>query len=511
MSHSRIFPRPQQAKPKLAIPSTTTMKRPIEARSAGAEVINKASSLALPTTTKRRRKSVSDSVGSASEVTAKRRRTGKDPKQPGQSPEKSGEEQEGSTRESYPDPRWMNEPRKYLGLRDHRYKYISKITNKLLENDDWNKPAREYQEIQQKKTGTWASLNQHLYPNHKDCIPPSVNPLELILDLILKHGAATPEDQNQEPSISGCFSRLVSNLVGNESLAKLIDQDLVDTLASRERTGLDEVAAQQASPVVSAVVASLDEVKSPHTLGPTSPAVTAGLDVKHGPEQSPPTSPKVIRTLSQDKRVLASPSTSHHGTGTGSAKYFGPPHSTSNYSGPIAQPLYGPLSGFHGPISPYGPSGLLGSNNQGFVDVSNSPVLPVSPHNTGVQFFSPQRQPSSRTHSSLGYPSNKQQMVAAVAHSAIPTQSYIPQPWTLQPQQSSFASQDPGSTAADADQLFPFGISSQEPPSSEYHTPKEHTTSYSGLYMPPQGLDVSSLNNLIMDETEFWAYLNTSS
>ncbi|KAK6498910.1 hypothetical protein TWF481_011480 [Arthrobotrys musiformis] len=514
MPHTRPFPKAQQPKPKLAIPSANTMKRPIEAKISSAEVVSKtAASLALPMTPKRRRKSVSESIGSATEVPTKRRRTIKDPK-PAQSPEKSGEEQEGPTRESYPDPRWMNEPRKYLNLRDHRYKYISKITNKLLDDEGWKQPAKEYQEMQQKKTGTWMSLNQHLYPKNKDCIPPSVNPLELVLDLILKHGAATPEDRNQEPSISGCFLRLVNNLVANESLAKAIEIETADTLASRERTGLDEAAAQPASPVVSATISTQEELKSPNE-PPASPALS-GLDDKTGLRpQSPMASPNTSRTFPKDQKVRASPSSATPLSGSGSSQQYGPlslipagfPGSTT-----AAQAMYSFTTGYPGPLPAYGPTAGLGLTNQSFVDASTSPILANSPHSTtGLPFYGPHPRYVPRTQSPLAYSQHSRMIGPQPAPSAVAAAPFVPQ-WTLNAQ-SNFSTQDPGSSVDSESLVQPFAYARSQPESvtSEYHTPKEQVSGFnflSAAQAQAQGLDIGSMNSMIMDEARFDAWLN---
>ncbi|KAK6523614.1 hypothetical protein TWF281_001596 [Arthrobotrys megalospora] len=523
MPHTRPFPKTQQPKPKLAIPPANTMKRPIEAKISSAEVVSKtAASLALPTTPKRRRKSVSESIGSAAEVPTKRRRTIKDPK-PAQSPEKSGEEQEGPTRESYPDPRWMNEPRKYLNLRDHRYKYISKITNKLLDDEGWKQPAKEYQEIQQKKTGTWMSLNQHLYPKNKDCIPPSVNPLELVLDLILKHGAATPEDRNQEPSISGCFLRLVNNLVADESLARTIEQETADTLASRERTGLDEAAAQPASPVVSATISNLEELKSPNE--PASPALS-GMDDRTGPQpQSPLASPNTSRTFPKDQKVRVPSSTtplSGSGAGSSATQQYGPlslmPAGFSGSSA-AAQAMYGFSTGYPGPLPAfpaYGPTTGLGhSNTQNFVDASTSPILTNSPHSTaGLPFYGPQPRYVPRTQSPLAY-SHHPRMIGpqpAPVTTAMATNSFV-QPWTLNAQ-SAFSTQDPGSSLESESLVQSFAPSQPESVTSEYHTPKEQVSGFNFYSAAAQaqaqahGLDIGSMNSMIMDEARFDAWIN---
>ncbi|EGX52934.1 hypothetical protein TWF173_009692 [Orbilia oligospora] len=515
MPHTRNFPKLQQPKPKLAIPPATTMKRPIEAKTSSAEVVSKtAASHALPMTPKRRRKSVSESIGSATEVPTKRRRTIKDSK-PAQSPEKSGEEQEGPTRESYPDPRWMNEPRKYLNLRDHRYKYISKITNKLLDDEGWKQPAKEYQEMQQKKTGTWMSLNQHLYPKNKDCIPPSVNPLELVLDLILKHGAATPEDRNQEPSISGCFLRLVNNLVANESLAKIIEIETADTLASRERTGLDEAAAQPASPVVSATFGNQEELKSPNE--PASPALS-GLDDKTGPQpQSPMTSPNTSRTFHKDQKVRASPSisTTTPLSGSGSSQQYGPlPLIPAGFSGSAtaaAQSMYGFTTGFPGPLPAYGPTTGLGLTNQNFVDASTSPILANSPHSaTGLPFYGPHPRYVPRTQSPLAYAQHSRMIGPQPAPA---TTSFMQQPWTMNAQ-SAFSSQDPGTSIETESLVQSLGHSQPESVTSEYSTPKEQVTGfnfYSAAAVAQaqaHGLDIGSMNSMILDEARFDAWLN---
>lgn len=513
--HTRSFPKAQQPKPKLAIPSANTMKRPIEAKISSAEVVSKTAALALPMTPKRRRKSVSESVGSATEVPTKRRRTIKDPK-PAQSPEKSGEEQEGPTRESYPDPRWMNEPRKYLNLRDHRYKYISKITNKLLDDEGWKQPAKEYQEMQQKKTGTWMSLNQHLYPKNKDCIPPSVNPLELVLDLILKHGAATPEDRNQEPSISGCFLRLVNNLVANDSLARIIEMETADTLASRERTGLDEAAAQPASPVVSATVSNQEEIKSPNE--PASPALS-GLDDKSGAQpQSPMTSPNTSRTFPKDRKIRASPSTTTPLSGSGSSQQYGPlPLLPAGFSGSTtaaAQAMCSFTTGYPGPLPAYGPTTGLGLTNQNFVDASTSPILANSPHSTtGLPFYGPQPRYVPRTQSPLAY-SQRSRMIGpqpAPAMAAAAT-SFV-QPWTLNAQ-TAFSTQDPGTSMDGKSLAQSFAHSQPESVTSEYSTPKEQISGFTFFsaaaqaQAQAQGLDIGSMNSMIMDEARFDAWIN---
>ncbi|KAK6513831.1 hypothetical protein TWF506_008264 [Arthrobotrys conoides] len=519
MPHTRPFPKPQQPKPKLAIPPATTMKRPIEAKISSAEVVSKsAASLALPMTPKRRRKSVSESIGSATDVPTKRRRTIKDPK-PAQSPEKSGEEQEGPTRESYPDPRWMNEPRKYLNLRDHRYKYISKITNKLLDDEGWKQPAKEYQEMQQKKTGTWMSLNQHLYPKNKDCIPPSVNPLELVLDLILKHGAATPEDRNQEPSISGCFLRLVNNLVANESLAKIIEIETADTLASRERTGLDEAAAQPASPVVSATISNQEELKSPNE--PASPALS-GLDDKTGPQpQSPMTSPNTSRTFHKDQKVRASPSTATPLSGPGSSQQYGPlPLMPAGFPGSTtaaAQAMYSFTTGYPGPLPAYGPTTGLGLTNQNFVDASTSPILANSPHSTtGLPFYGPHPRYLPRTQSPLAYSQHSRMIGPQPAPVPVTSTASFAQPWTMNAHQAAaaFPSQDPGVSIESEPLVQSFGHSQPESVTSEYSTPKEQVSGFNFFSAAAQaqaqahGLDIGSMNSMIMDEARFDAWLN---
>ncbi|KAK6531795.1 hypothetical protein TWF694_002961 [Orbilia ellipsospora] len=497
MSHPRPFIKPQQAKPKLAIPPANTMKRLLESKDA--DVLNKSTpSPTFLATPKRRRKSVSES--NATEVPTKRRRVGKDPK-PGQSPEKSAEE-ECTQRESYPDPRWMNEPRKYLHLRDHRYKYISKITNKLLDDEVWNKPAREYQEMMQKKTGTWMSLNQHLYPKNKDSFPPSVNPLEPVLGLILKHGAPAPEDQSQEPSIAGCFLRLVKSLPGNESLARLIDQELVEILASRERTGPEETA-QQASPVISAMINNLDGLKSPRTLEPASPVSTLDTNNNNGPSSqkaSPPTSPGATRTLSQDAKVVLSPSTPFRGPRNTSVQPFGPSTIPPGLSGPSVQPVYGFPIGY----ATYGPT--VGPN-QTYVDVSTSPIISASPQSAGLQFFGPQNNFTPRTHSPLGYSGRQPQMITPSVVVNSSTKTYVQQ-WNLD--QKPMLSQDSG--AVDADQLCQSYGPSQDP-HSEYHTPTENTNPGLFIFPQPQRLDMSSsldTNEIVgMNEVEFQAWLDT--
>ncbi|EWC44982.1 hypothetical protein DRE_01041 [Drechslerella stenobrocha 248] len=496
MSHPRPFPKPRQ--PKLAIPPTPmrlhTDTKATEVKAADADFASRnanASSPILPTTPKlrRKRRSFADSTGIAPEITAKRRRIGKDPKLGAQSPEKSGEEQEGSTRESYPDPRWMNQPRKYLHLRDHRYKYISKITNKLLDDVEWHDKAKEYQEIQQKKTGTWMSLNQHLYHKQKplkDCIPPSVNPLELIIDLVLKHGAASREDRNQEPSIAGCFLRLTGKLVNNEPLAKSIEQELVDTIASRERIVADDISTQQASPVTSAAAGPLDQPISPTTLLPGSP----GLDLASGSlppaPTPPPVSPIAPRTKAQDRDTLASPL---HRTPSGSgpqparpSQHFGPPTTISNgISGSTVQDtpsLYDLSSGFSGNMPTYGLSARIGPNgiNPTYVDLAASPTLPISTspltHTPGLQYF-PRLAP--RTRSPLGY-----NHVSAAATTA----NYIPPHWTTFNDQPPLYS--PQDRTGDSTVLPPESYTSSSTRDSvgpEYHTPRDQTqTGAAGLW-----------------------------
>ncbi|KAK6339708.1 hypothetical protein TWF718_009101 [Orbilia javanica] len=413
----------------------------------------------------------------------------------------------------------MNEPRKYLNLRDHRYKYISKITNKLLDDEGWKQPAKEYQEMQQKKTGTWMSLNQHLYPKNKDCIPPSVNPLELVLDIILKHGAATPEDRNQEPSISGCFLRLVNNLVGNGPLARIIEMETADTLASRERTGLEEAAAQPASPVVSATVGTnQEELKSPNE--PASPTFS-GLDGPLQP-QSPMTSPNSSRTFPKDQKVRASPSTIATGSGRSSSpsvQQYGPlPLLPAGFTGSTttastaAQAMYNFTTGYPGPLPPYGPATAtaagLGLTNQSFVDASTSPILASSPHSTtGLPFYGPQPRYVPRTQSPLAYSQHHNTRMIG------PQPAPYVQPWNLNTQ-SAFPTQDPG-VSIDSDTLVQsFGHSQPESVTSEYTTPKEQVSGFNlfsataQAQAQAQGLDIGSMNSMIMDGARFDAWIN---
>ncbi|KAJ6258585.1 hypothetical protein Dda_6631 [Drechslerella dactyloides] len=506
MPQHRPFPKPRQ--PKLAIPPSPM--RPAaepmaESKATDADAVKNtnASSPILPTTPKlrRKRKSFAEPSGTAPDIAPKRRRLGKDPKCAGQSPEKSGEEQEGPTRESYPDPRWMNEPRRYLHLRDHRYKYISKITNKLLDDAEWHDKAKEYQEIQQKKTGTWMSLNQHLYNKNKplkDCIPPSgeigcdqfhVNPLELIIDLVLKHGAATPEDRNQEPSISGCFLRLTGKLVNNEPLAKCIEHELVDTIASRERTVADDASTQQASPVASAAPGPLDQPTSPTSLQPGSPSgldLTAGPSVHVPPAPSPPapTSPSVPRTVARDRETPVSPLRRTR-SGAGVHKHqpqpkpsqtFGPSSTLSNgfpghtAAAPPAHTLYDLPPGYPGNLPAYGISSGLGPSNvsSAFVDLAASPTLPISnsplAHSTGLPPYYSRLAP--RTRSPLGY---------NAVSAAVTTASYIQPQWTTYNDRSPlYSPQDRGGEAPVLQQ-------------DSFASPREHvSTNAAGLpFYPP--------------------------
>ncbi|KAF3924431.1 hypothetical protein AA313_de0208000 [Arthrobotrys entomopaga] len=334
-----------------------------------------------------------------------------------------------------------------------------------------------------------------------------VNPLEPVLGLILKHGAPASEDQSQEPSIAGCFLRLVKHLSGNESLARLIEQELAETLTSRERTGPEE-GAQQASPVISAMINNLDGLKSPHTLEPASPLSTLDQNSNHGPssqQASPPTSPTAARTLSQDQKVVLSPSTPFRGSRNNSIQPFGPSNITPGLSGPSVQSLYG-LPNAYGI---YGPTGLVGSNNQTYVDVSTSPIISASPQSAGLQFFGPQNNFTPRTHSPLGYSGRQPQMItpSVVVNSSTKT-TYLPQ-WNLE--QKPMLSQDPG--PVDADQLCqPYGPSQDS--HSEYHTPTENTNPELFIFPQSQRLDFPSsldANEIMgMTETEFQAWLDTN-
>ncbi|KAK6337876.1 hypothetical protein TWF696_001354 [Orbilia brochopaga] len=584
MPHPRPpFPKPRQ--PKLAIPPSPM--RPVtepmpEAKAADADAVKNtnASSPILPTTPKLRRKRKSfagtrlsefedkfrrvvplilsilpfmdmltkrdlEPSGTAPDIAPKRRRLGKDPKfSTGQSPEKSGEEQEGPTRESYPDPRWMNEPRRYLHLRDHRYKYISKITNKLLDDAEWHDKAKEYQEIQQKKTGTWMSLNQHLYNKNKplkDCIPPSVNPLELIIDLVLKHGAATPEDRNQEPSISGCFLRLTGKLVNNEPLAKCIEHELVDTIASRERTVADDASTQQASPVASAAPGPLDQPTSPTTLQPGSPS---GLDLTAGPvahvptAPSPPapTSPSVPRTVARDRETPVSPLRRTR-SGTGVHKHqshpkpsqsFGPSPSLPNgFSGPTAappaQPFYDLSSGYPGgmPTYPGLHTGPVGPSNvsSAYVDLAPSPTLPIthSPlaHSTGLPYYT---RLAPRTRSPLSY---------NTVSATVATTNCIHPQWTTYNERSPLYSpqdrggdapvlhQDPfASTPREQAQAGATGLSfypphHQQPQQQQQQQPQQQHHPHQQTQQQLEGLDVLALDPVMVDDPKFQELLNS--
>ncbi|KAK6352353.1 hypothetical protein TWF730_009182 [Orbilia blumenaviensis] len=377
--------------------------------------------------------------------------------------------------------------------------------NKLLDDEGWKQPAKEYQEMQQKKTGTWMSLNQHLYPKNKDCIPPSVNPLELVLDLILKHGAATPEDRNQEPSISGCFLRLVNNLVANESLAKTIESETAETLASRERTGLDEAAAPPVSPVVSATVGNLEDLKSPHE--PASPALS-GLDDKAGLQpQSPMVSPHTSR-FPKDQKVRASPLSA-----TGSQQYGPLPLIPAGFPGSTAaqQAMYGfSTTGYPGPLPAYGPSTGLGlTANQSFVDASTSPILTNSPHSAGLTFYGPQPRYVPRTQSPLAYSHHPRMIGPQPAPAAVAAASFV-QPWTLNAQ-AAYSTQDPGASIDSEPLVQSFVPSQPESVTSEYHTPKEQVSGFNFYATQPQAheLNIGSMDSMIMDEARFNAWIGS--